>query len=76
MALTELWLKGQNGKARPKVEEFADRDAMSVRISAKGKIVFQLRYRYLGKACRLDIGTYPNLSLKNARTESNRLNLT
>lgn len=73
MALTELWLKGQNGKARPKVEEFADRDAMSVRISAKGKIVFQLRYRYLGKACRLDIGTYPNLSLKNARTESHRL---
>lgn len=73
MALTELWLKGQNGKIRDRVEEFADRDAMSVRISIKGKIVFQLRYRYLGKACRLDIGTYPNLSLKDARSESERL---
>lgn len=47
--------------------ERADRDALSVRVSAKGKIVFQYRYRYDGKPCRLDLGVYPNLSLKDAR---------
>ncbi|UNU74151.1 integrase arm-type DNA-binding domain-containing protein [Moraxella nasovis] len=67
MTLTESWLKANNGKHREKVEEFADRDAMSVRISPKGKIVFQLRYRFGGKAKRLDIGTYPLMTLKKAR---------
>lgn len=69
MALTEAWLKANNGKSREKVEEVADRDSMSVRISPKGKIVFQLRYRFAGKAERLDLGTYPYLSLKDARSK-------
>ena len=71
MALTELWLKSQLNKPREQVEEHADRDAMSVRISKKGKIVFQLRYRFAGKAERLDLGTYPHLSLKDARIKAN-----
>lgn len=73
MALTEAWLKTNNGKARDKVEEVADRDSMSVRLSAKGKIVFQLRYRFAGKAERLDLGTYPHLSLKDARIKSSEM---
>lgn len=73
MALTEAWLKTNNGKARGKVEEVADRDSMSVRLSAKGKIVFQLRYRFAGKAERLDLGTYPHLSLKDARIKSSEM---
>lgn len=70
MSLSEAWLKANNGKARDKVEEFADRDSMSVRVSPKGKIVFQLRYRFSGKAERLDLGTYPHMSLKDARIKS------
>ncbi|ENU07782.1 tyrosine-type recombinase/integrase [Acinetobacter calcoaceticus] len=73
MALSEAWLKTNNGKVRDKVEEVADRDSMSVRVSAKGKIVFQLRYRFNGKPYRLDLGSYPNISLKDARAEANRL---
>lgn len=73
MALSEAWLKAQLGKDREKLEEFADRDAMSVRVTPKGKVIFQLRYRYNGKQHRLDLGSYPNLSLKNARLESDRL---
>lgn len=73
MALSEAWLKAQLGRDREKIEEFADRDAMSVRITPKGKIIFQLRYRYNGKQHRLDLGSYPNLSLKNARSEVSRL---
>lgn len=73
MAITETWLKANYNKARDKVEEFADRDAMSVRVSAKGKITFQLRFRMEGKAARIDIGTYPNVSLKDARDKSQEL---
>ena len=73
MAITEAWLKANSGKERDKIEEKADRDAMSVRVSAKGKIVYQLRYRWEGKAARLDIGSYPLMSLKDARIESQRL---
>ncbi|MFX5486275.1 Arm DNA-binding domain-containing protein, partial [Acinetobacter baumannii] len=73
MALTEVWLKANNGKARDKVEEIADRDSMSVRISPKGKIVFQLRYRFAGKAERLDLGTYPHMSLKDARIKAGEM---
>jgi integrase len=73
MSLTEAWLKANNGKARYKVEEFADRDSMSVRVSPKGKIVFQLRYRFSGKAERLDLGSYPHISLKDARAKSHEM---
>src|SRR5690606_3335007 len=68
MALSDSWLKSNNGKPREKVEVVTDRDALSVRISPKGKIVFQYRYRFNGKAKRLDIGTYPHIGLKEART--------
>ena len=66
MALTDAWLKSQLGRYREKIEEFTDRDSMSVRITPKGKIIFQLRYRYNARQHRLDLGSYPNLSLKNA----------
>nr|WP_286410645.1 Arm DNA-binding domain-containing protein [Acinetobacter pseudolwoffii] len=46
-----------------------DRDGLSVRITPKGKIVFQYRYRFGGKAKRLDLGTYPLLTLKDARVQ-------
>lgn len=67
MALTESWLKSHHQKPHDKVTEVADRDGMSVRVSPKGKIVFQLRFRWRGKAQRLDLGVYPDMSLKQAR---------
>ncbi|MCG2572283.1 integrase family protein [Acinetobacter sp. ME22] len=69
MALSDAWLKSNNGKLRDKVEVVADRDSLSVRISPKGKIVFQYRYRFNGKAKRIDVGTYPLMSLKDARNQ-------
>ena len=73
MAITDAWLKANNGKGRDKVGERSDREGLSARISAKGKITFQMRFRYEGKPCRLDIGSYPQTTLKKARTESSRL---
>lgn len=73
MALSDTWLKANSGKVRDKSEERTDRDGLSVRLSPKGKITFQIRYRYAGKAKRLDIGTYPLMTLKIARLETARL---
>lgn len=73
MALTDTWLKANHKKEREKTEVVSDRDGLSVRISPKGKITFQMRYRHNSKADRIDLGSYPNLSLKNARQEVLRL---
>ena len=73
MALSDAWLKANNNKAREALEEFSDRDGLGVRVTPKGKIVFQLRYRYDGKHARVDLGSYPALNLKTARTEAQRL---
>ncbi|RJX83787.1 DUF4102 domain-containing protein, partial [Escherichia coli] len=35
----------------------SDRDGLSVRVSPKGRVVFQYRYQWAGKGERLDIGT-------------------
>lgn len=73
MALSDSWLKAQNGKARSKREEKTDRDGLSVRVTPKGRIVFQMRYRYDRQLQRLDLGSYPLMSLKEARKENQRL---
>lgn len=72
MALSDTWLKANNGKKRASLEEHSDRDGLGVRVTPRGKITFQLRYRYGGTAKRLDLGTYPLMSLKEARAEAQR----
>ncbi len=67
MALTDSWLKANSGKLSSKAFERADRDGLSVRVSPKGSITFQMRYRWNGKAARIDLGTYPLITLKQAR---------
>ena len=44
-----------------------------VRVSPKGKTTYSLRYYYNGKQTIVDIGSYPLLSLKEARAENQRL---
>ncbi len=75
MAITDAWLKSNSGKPGDKIREKADRDGLGARVTRKGKIVFQMRYRYNGSANarRLDLGTYPAMSLKKARAEHLRL---
>ncbi|WP_340617936.1 tyrosine-type recombinase/integrase [Xenorhabdus entomophaga] len=67
MAITDSWLRSTNGKPQEKMTTKTDRDGLSVRITPKGKIIFQFRYRWNGKGDRVDIGTYPATSLKDAR---------
>ncbi len=67
MALTDSWLRSASGKPAEKAVTKADRDGLSARVTPKGKVIFQFRYRWNGKAERMDIGTYPATSLKEAR---------
>ncbi|MDE9444217.1 site-specific integrase [Xenorhabdus bovienii] len=67
MALTDSWLRSTNGKPQEKMITKSDRDGLSVRVTPKGKLIFQFRYRWNDKGDRIDIGTYPATSLKDAR---------
>jgi len=49
------------------VQVKTDRDGLSARVSCLCKITFQYRYRWNVKGERVDIGTYPATSLKEAR---------
>ncbi len=73
MALTETWLKANHKKQQSKKIIKSDRDGLSARISPKGKITFMMRYYYNSIRKELDVGTYPLISLKEARAESVRL---
>ncbi|WP_387467115.1 tyrosine-type recombinase/integrase [Photorhabdus sp. RM323S] len=67
MAITDSWLRSVSGKPQEKMITKSDRDGLSVRVTPKGKVIFQFRYRWGGKGDRIDIGTYPATSLKDAR---------
>ncbi len=73
MAITESWLKANNKKERVKAITKTDRDGLVVRVSPKGKITYSLRYYYNNKQTRIDLGSYPLLSIKEARVETLRL---
>lgn len=67
MAVTDSWLRSVNGKPQEKMLTKSDRDGLSVRVTPKGKVIFQFRYRWNDKGERIDIGTYPATGLKDAR---------
>lgn len=67
MALSDTKLCAIYGKPYAGPLEITDADGLSVRVTPKGKVTFQHRYRWQGKAVRFDIGTYPATSLKDAR---------
>ncbi len=66
MALSVSWLDARLNKEAKETVVKADRDGLSARVSPKGKIVFQFRYRFDGKQQRVDIGTYPLMKLAEA----------
>ena len=62
MALSDTWLKANEGKERKALEERGDRDGLGVRITPKGRITFQVRFYYdcprrpnFDHPCRLNI---------------------
>lgn len=65
--LYETTLRALNGKPCPDVTELTDGKGLGVRVSKLGKVRFQFRYKINGKSKRLDLGFYPDLSLRQAR---------
>ncbi|HIF0609915.1 TPA: tyrosine-type recombinase/integrase [Escherichia coli] len=65
--LSDTKLRAIAGKAYTGPDELADAGGLSARVSAKGKITFQYRYRFNGKPVRLKLGDYGIMSLKEAR---------
>ena len=72
MGLTNAKLKSIHGNTYSGKPEITDGDGLSIRISTKGKISFQIRYRYEGKPVRLKLGEYPIMTLSEARSERDK----
>ncbi|MGZ5029026.1 MAG: integrase arm-type DNA-binding domain-containing protein [Methylobacter sp.] len=54
-------------KEHPCVREITISRGLQARISPKGRIVWQSRFRLNGKQCRVDIGPYPNINENDAK---------
>lgn len=63
--LSDKKLKSLRG--REKRYEVADKEGLSIRVTPKGAKTFQYRYRFFGKPDRIDYGSYPEISLSDAR---------
>jgi len=55
VAITDAWLKANNKREVDREYTKIDRDGLSVRVSPKGKLTFQIRYQFELKGKRLDI---------------------
>lgn len=67
MAISDTKLRNLYGKPYSGPAELTDVDGLSVRVTPKGVVNFQYRYRWQGKQYRLGLGKYPALSLRDAR---------
>ena len=66
MPLSKTKLEGLKPKAKPYEE--ADKEGMFAEVLTSGSIVFRYRYRLFGKREKVTLGSYPEMSLKQART--------
>ncbi|PZL89539.1 integrase [Pantoea graminicola] len=67
MAISDTKLRGLHGKPYSGPAEITDADGLGIRITPKGIVSFQYRYRINGSQHRLGIGRYPAVSLRDAR---------
>ncbi|MCE0490955.1 site-specific integrase [Pantoea sp. Mb-10] len=67
MGISDTKLRGLHGKPYKGPTEITDADGLGVRITPKGIVSFQYRYRMNGSQHRLGIGRYPLVSLRDAR---------
>lgn len=70
MSLNIVWLNSKLNKPQPSIIRKADGHGLGVRISKNGKITFTFRYRYQNKQTSVDLGSYPLLSLVDARRKA------
>ncbi len=66
MALSDLTVR--KAKATGKAYTLADLDGLSLAVAPGGGKSWHFRYQWFGKQKRMSLGTYPELSLQDART--------
>lgn len=54
-------------KSKEKLYRVTDYDGLSIEVPTKGKLRWRFRYRFNNKAMQKSFGTYPEVSLKDAR---------
>lgn len=67
MAISDTKLRSIYGKPYSGPSEITDSDGLGIRITPKGIINFQFRFRWDGKQHRLGLGRYPSITLRDAR---------
>lgn len=67
MAISDTKLRSIYGKPYSGPAEITDSDGLGIRITPKGVISFQFRFRWEGKQNRMGLGRYPALTLRDAR---------
>ncbi|MDR0218067.1 MAG: site-specific integrase [Enterobacteriaceae bacterium] len=70
MTISDTKLRSIHGKPYQGKSELTDIDGLSARVTPKGVITFQCRYRFNGKQHRIGIGRYPAISLRDARAKA------
>ncbi|EGT0677459.1 site-specific integrase [Citrobacter braakii] len=65
--ITDTKLRKALGKKRDDIETISDSHGLNARISQAGKVSFFYRYRWAGKAVKLNVGDYPAMSIVQAR---------
>jgi integrase len=66
MALSDFAVR--QAKATGKACTLSDTDGLSLAIAANGSKSWHFRYQWMGKQKRMSLGTYPAVSLRDART--------
>lgn len=66
MALTDTFVRQTKHSGKPAGDKYADGDGMYLLVKAAGKY-WRMDYRYAGKRNTLALGTYPEISLAQAR---------
>jgi hypothetical protein len=69
-ALTDTKLRSL--KPRPAVYRVADMLGLCIEVRPTGFKAWRFRYRFGGKGRMLDLGTYPHMSLQDARKERDK----
>lgn len=71
MSLTDVQLKGL--KAKEKAYKVSDKDGLYIHVSQTGHKSWRRDYRFNGKRQTITLGTYPILSLKEARHKNGEI---
>lgn len=67
MKLYDKNIRAVFNKVHPKAFELSDGRGLGARVSPLGKVRWQYRYKIDGRNIRMDLGSYPDLSLVKAR---------